>query len=168
MSSCSDTASDNWVKIRTILDDVIKTFIPAIKSSNWKSKESWHHPMGKDIRDIINKKHRLWRRYQETKDVNIYNEYKHIRNLARKETRKLAQKVQYDIAKSCKQNPKLFWQYVKSKTSSPSGIGDLVIQEDNNSRIISKDHDKAEQFSNFFASIYSIESNDQFLKKIHN
>ena len=82
----------------------------------------------------------------------------------RKETRNLAQKIQSDIAKSCKHNPKIFWQYVKSKTSSFSGIGDIAVQDGNVKRIISNDKDKVDLFSEFFSSIYSAEYNDVFIR----
>jgi len=90
------------------------------------------------------------------------NEFKHVRNLARKESRKIAQKVQSDIAQCCRHNPKKFWQYINSKTSSKSGIGDIVAQVGNSRMTLTTDLEKAEHFSKFFASVYSIEMNDHF------
>jgi len=34
--------------------------------------------------------------------------------------------IQNEIARACKDNPKHFWKYVKSKTKSKETIGDLI------------------------------------------
>ena len=54
---------DMWANIREVLDFGMKKFIPAIKNNNWKRKQSWRHPISKDIQQLISKKHRLWRHY---------------------------------------------------------------------------------------------------------
>jgi hypothetical protein len=153
-----------WNKLHDTLDIGVKSNIPVIKSSTWRRKESWRFPISNDLRQIICRKHRLWTRYQETKDSKFLNEFKHCRNLIRKETRNLTHKVQLDIAKSCKQNPKKFWQFVKSKTQSSSGIGDLRIKIGNNSVLVDDDSEKAEQFSRYFSKIYTLEPTDEFVK----
>ena len=153
-----------WDKLHDTLDIGVKSNIPVIKSSTWRRKESWHFPISNDLIGKLYVGSRLWTRYQETKDSKFLNEFKHCRNLIRKETRNLSHKVQSDIAKSCKQNPKKFWQYVKSKTQSFSGIGDLRIKIRNNAVLVDDDSEKAEQFSRYFSKIYTLESTDEFVK----
>ena len=107
-STLCDNASEIWVTLRETIDKGIKMYIPLNKNNQWRRKESWCHPIDKELRQIISRKHRLWTRYQETRDINIFNEYKRTRNLARKGTRKTTQRVQSDIAKTCKDDPKKF------------------------------------------------------------
>ena len=86
----------------------------------------------------------------ETRDVDVFNEYKRVRNLATTELRNTATKYQQDIAKACKNNPKKFWQYVKSKTAISSGISDLIVREGVGTRTVSDDLEKSELFCKFF------------------
>ena len=105
----------------------------------------------------------MWQRYIASKDVLIFNEYKRIRNLVRKESRNTIQSIQRKVANSCKTNPKCFWKYVKSKTSYTSSIGDIKVVDGNNvSQIISDDLGKAQAFSDHFSQIYTIENDASF------
>jgi len=91
----------------------IETFVPRpSRYSTWK-KDSWKCPLSKDVRLIVRKKHRMWTRYIETRDQNYLNPYKYYRNKVRSETRKLQRLEQYTVSAQCKQNPKIFWNYVK-------------------------------------------------------
>ena len=78
-----------WTLFRDAFSCGMKECIPAVKSNNWKKKESWSHPIDKDARQLISRKHRLWTRYQKTRDANIFNEYKSVRNLVRSKSRKI-------------------------------------------------------------------------------
>jgi len=51
--------------------------------------------------------------------------YKKIRSIVRNKTRQTEGFNQNEIAKACKDNPKHFWKYVKTKTKSREPIGDL-------------------------------------------
>jgi hypothetical protein len=100
----------------------------------------------------------------ETRDANVFNEYKRVRNLVRTESRNRAIKYQLEIARACKRNPKRFWQYVKSKTTTSTSISDLLIKEGAVSRIVSDDLEKSELFSKSFSSIYTVESDTPYNK----
>ena len=54
------------------------------------------------LRNKIAKKHRLWTRYIETRDQNILSKYKSMRNIVRRETRKLHRLELLAIASQCK------------------------------------------------------------------
>jgi len=133
------SVADAWIGIKEVLECGTKKFIPAVSNNNWKRKGSWRHPISKDVQQLIKRKHRIWTRYQETRNVTVFNEFKQIRNLVRKESRKIAQKVQSDIAQCCRHNPKKFWQYINSKTSSKCGIGDIVAQVGNSRMTLTTD-----------------------------
>ena len=77
-------------------------------------------------------------------------------------SRQIIQKNQKAIAVSCKINPKKFWQHVRSKTSSCSGIGDIKVVEGNSTKTICADSEKVDAFSDYFSKIYTIESDVAF------
>ena len=111
-----------------------------------KKKKSWQFPIDKSFKKLIKKKHKCLTRFQKTKDKNVLTEYKSIRNLVRKESRTITKKFQTDVAKSCKSNPKKFWQHVRSKTTSSSGIGDIKVFDSGSSRTITSDSEKTSDF----------------------
>jgi len=51
---------------------------------------------------------RLWNRYIKTRSRQTHKEYKTVRNEDRKQTRLIEIKVQCEVAKQCKSNPKKF------------------------------------------------------------
>jgi len=86
-----DTTVDQmWSKLRTILDEGIRTHIPLTKP--WKKNHKWHHPVDSEYKKMIRKKHRLWTRLRETQTVEAERAYKKQRNLVRKESWRLERK----------------------------------------------------------------------------
>jgi len=55
------------------------------------------------------------KRYVESKDPKVMAFHKKIRNSVRNKTRQADRLIQNDIARACKDNPKHFWKYVKTK-----------------------------------------------------
>ena len=112
---------------------------------------------------MIKSKHR-----SRTGDNDIEKNYKQVRNLVRKETRTRAAAKQQDLAKSVKDNPKVFWKYVNSKTKSKKGIGDLhIVDSLQNNNIVTLDQDKADVFSEYFASVFTNEPLHNLPKLMH-
>jgi hypothetical protein len=101
----------------------------------------------------------------ETKNEDHMKEYKKLRNKVRMETRKTARK-EYDlIATTSKENPKKFWNHVNSKRKAAPSIGDLKNKlADGSVEVIRDDKDKAEAFSEYFASVYTDEGLGHFDK----
>ena len=63
----------------------------------------------------------------------------------------------------CKDNPKHFWKYVKSKTKSKEPIGDLVYTHDIGDKITATtDDNKAEVLCDFFSSVFCLEKDGEF------
>ena len=63
----------------------------------------------------------------------------------------------HSIAASVKQQPKLFWSYVQSKTRTKSGICDLTYFEDNIKLSATTDKRKADVLASFFSSVFTNE-----------
>ena len=68
---------EDWISLRNIIEKAVTTYIPATSAVSWKKKSSWKNPMPSSIRKLIRKKHRLWTRFQETRDKTIEFQYKH-------------------------------------------------------------------------------------------
>jgi hypothetical protein len=144
--------SDSWKCLKSLLLSGQDLFIPHVANNKWK-KKAWHLPIKEATRNLIRQKHRCWTRFQRNHDKKYLIECKRIGNLVRKETRLIKQTNQREIAQACKTNPKKFWQYVRSKTGSASGIGDLKVVDGATTKTISSDFDKAETFSDYFEKI---------------
>ena len=144
-----------WCAFKQIMNDGIKQFIPLSKNRDWRKKPSWRYSISQTLKQNIRKKHRLWTRFQETKSREIETQYKIVRNIVRNETRKINNLKQRDIATSCKVNPKKFWQHVKSKTGTQSGIG-IIKEAASNGEVIAltDDTDKANAFVNYFSTVF--------------
>ena len=105
------------------------------------------------------KKYKLWKRYLETTDGQIYTEYRKCCNQLRGLTRKAAKLCEQKIASNSKDNPKLFFQYVNSKTKLRSSIPDLYLSDEapDKDNMTSSDNDKANIFAAFFSSVQTRE-----------
>ena len=63
----------------------------------------------------------------------------------------------------CKRNPKKFWQYVNRHTKLKTDIGDLKWHDKNGDEKIAESDDvKATILQNFFSSVYTVESDNDF------
>ena len=93
----------------------------------------------------------MWTRYQETRDRTVETQYKRITNQVRKKTREISKKIQNDVAKTCKENLKKFWQFVNSKNKTSRSIGNITVTDSSGKlRVIENDLEKAEAFPIIF------------------
>jgi len=67
---------------------------------------------------LVRRKHRLWNRWITTKNDNVFDEYKIVRNKVKRETVKIVQQEQDKISRDCESNPKRFWRYVNRKKTN--------------------------------------------------
>ena len=106
----------------------------------------------------VRKKHQLFRKWQQTKDDLDYTAYIRARNKAAKDCRQAKKRLEKTVAADCKKNPKVFWSYVKSKTTVRSGIGGMKNVDRTRT---SSDQEKAETLNSFFQSVFTCEDKDQ-------
>lgn len=159
----SRDVNECWQRFKTRLNDGIERFIPQVKSGGWKKKQTWSNPVTPEMRKNIRKKHRAWTRFQETRDIRFEKEFKHLRNLVRKESRKREEMQQRQVAQECKNNPKKFWRYVGNKTKVRGSIGDIEVEVKNGQKIMLTDDDaKAEALNEYFTSIFTVEPTGHF------
>lgn len=65
------------------------------------------------------------RKWHQTRKKEYYTEYLKANNKATKNCRKAKRGLEAKVAAEAKSNPKAFWSYVKSKTTTKSGIRNL-------------------------------------------
>ena len=108
------------IEVNCTMMDGMNRFIP--KCTRWpvNSKKNLQ-PFTADLRHLVHRKHRLWNRWITTKNVNVFDEYKIVRNKVKQETVKLVQQEQDKISRDCKSNPKRFWRYV-NRTRGQSNL----------------------------------------------
>ena len=87
-------------------------------------------PLDRKALSIKRKKYWLLHRYIESQDVQIYTEHRRCCNKLRSMTRKATKRLEKDIAKNSKSNPKKFWKYVNSKRIVKSQNPDLYLSDD--------------------------------------
>ncbi|KAL8608517.1 hypothetical protein ACOMHN_002750 [Nucella lapillus] len=139
-----------WKVIKSKIENAVQQSVP-LKSVGRARIKKW---MDRKTLESVRKKHRLFRRWQQTQEIGDYTAYLKARNKASRECRKAKRNLEATVAAEAKNNPKVFWSYVKSKTTTRSGIGDL--KKENGSKTTS-DQEKAELLNNFFHSVFTHE-----------
>jgi hypothetical protein len=144
------SVNDTWARIKEKICDAINRTTPLSGSGGRKGK-SW---MDRGTLDSVRKKHKLFRRWQETRDGQDYMNYIKERNKARKACRKAQRNLENKVASEAKTNPRAFWQYVKTKTQARSGVADLKKKDGTKTKT---DEEKAELLNEFFQSVFTTE-----------
>ena len=71
-------------------------------------------------------------------------------------TKKSKKKIERDIIKDAKTNPKRFWQYINKTTSIGQEVPHLVYEDnEGNEKNTTKDNEKAEVLADFFSSVFT-------------
>jgi len=142
-----------------IVEKEVDTCIPSYKfrlGSNLRKI-----PVNAEFRRLNRRKRRLWTRYMESKDRTKYLEYCKFRNKVRALSRKNQREFERLIASKVRDEPKLFWNYAKSKLKTTERIPDLY-SPDGAKVLVTNDVDKANVLSDFFASVFTQEPNTEF------
>jgi len=78
----------------------------------------------------------------ETRDVAVYKKYKSARNAVTREIRKIIRFEQHEVASHCQRNPKKFWNFIYSKHTTNSAVGDLVTCDMDGNTVIASENEK--------------------------
>ena len=149
------TTEECWTVITNHLNEAKRRYIPRLTNTGKepvRKKPLW---LDNTAMKKVKKKHAAWRRYMQTREGQDYNDYCRARNQVKQATKHAMKDYESKIAKEAKTNPSGFFKYIRSKTSTRSGIGDLVTE--GNTAV--SDKDKAETLNKFFASVFTREDN---------
>jgi len=117
------SVDEMWHLLKNKLLNGIDKYIPM--TCNRPPKRHAVQPFSNDIKQLRNRKHRLWTRYMETRELAVLTEYKRVRNIVKSEARKINKFKQESIAKLTKTSPKHFWKYIKTKTNMSINVREL-------------------------------------------
>ena len=153
---CPDDVNKQWDIFSNIFSTAEKECVPRklIKSG----KRSFSIPLDRKNLALKKKKYKLWQRFLNTRDGELYTEYRRCSNKLRSLTRKATMICEKDMAANSKGNPKLIHQYLNSKTKIKSSIPDLYLDDDMDEENMARDDlTKANIFANFFSSVQTKE-----------
>ncbi|XP_060064039.1 uncharacterized protein LOC132544460 [Ylistrum balloti] len=140
----TDTVDENWQRFKKTLKEIEEEFVPTkIITIGRNNRHSF--PANQETLDAIRKKHSLSRKVTGSKDQELRKEYNRIRNKVKKLTRKARKEYEMNIAAKAKTDPKVIWNYIKSKSTIKSDIGDLYSDPEDNKSV--KITTKAKQIS---------------------
>ena len=145
-----------WQLFMAEINEVKRRYVP--EKSTTGDRKKW---LDGGTLSAVRKKHKMYRRWIETRDGQHYQEYAKARNKAARECRKAKIRLEKTVAEQAKRNPKSFWSYVKAKTSTRSGIGDLKRDD---GTIASTDKEKAQVLNDFFQSVFTEEPDGELPK----
>lgn len=143
-----------WNTLKDKIQAATDIFVPKVKQKG-KRRKKW---LDKGTLASVRKKHKLYRRWLQTKDGQDYLEYCKARNKAKRDCRKAKKRLEKEVAKDSKRNPKKFWSYTKDKTKTKSGVADLKKPDGSKT---TTDQEKADLLNSFFESVFTVEGDNE-------
>ena len=147
-----DCSTDiSWENFISILNSVIDKFVPK-RSHTYSYKKPW---MNSVTAETIDKKRRAWIKLRNCSSDNNISAYKQSRNDATNVIRTAKFEYEKNICSKVKDEPKLFWSYVKSKCKTRDKVCDLMKAD---GTLTNSGKDKAEVLNDFFVSVFTKEN----------
>ena len=102
----------------------------------------------------IKNKHHRWMKYKYCKSDINFQQYKAARNKVSSELRKAKYLYEKDIALKIKDNNKLFWSYVCSKSKIKMSVSKL---DRGNGELTKNDQETSDVLNDYFANVFRVE-----------
>jgi hypothetical protein len=145
-----------WEEIDEKIKEMEMKYIPS--KNIYVNQRKREFPLPYNVVKKIRKKHTLWKRFMETRDGKVHQEYCRTRNKVKNLINKIRREHERSISRQVKTNPKRFWQYIKSKSNTKEQISELYSNpQDPTSHTVEDDHQKADVLNNFFSSVFTNE-----------
>ena len=137
--------------IRDKIEEGIKTFIPKTNFSNKKGKKS---NFKGELKKSVKKKYKLYKRWLESDNSWVYQNYVKERNLTSKLLKKAKKEHEQKIASKSKENPKVFWNFINQKRKCKENIPALKGRD---GVTYTDDYNKTCILNEFFSSVFTVE-----------
>ena len=147
----NQTTNEMWQSFTAIIKKRVVAFIPINTRKEDSFKPVW---LTKKIIKMSKLKLKKWKHFNHTKTPAAYREYKSVQNSVSKTVRAAKRKIESNLAKNIKSDPKLFYKYVKQKTRSKHEIGVLKNSE---GKATESDEEIVELLNNRFSSMFTQE-----------
>ena len=131
-----------WENFLVTINSAIDKHVPKVKLSKKCKKKPW---LNRDSIVAIQKKKSAWKKYIHCKTDTNFQRYAEFRNKATRACRLARKMFETEIACNIKTDSKSFWNYVRSKSKTRTGIGDLESES-----LLTTDRQKAELLNSFF------------------
>ena len=144
---------------RDTLADVINQGILQFVPIRVKKCFGPHRPLwwNGNIQRVRKRRIKWWNRYKESHLNHDFQKYKNAEREASRLIRNAKRKLEKKIANNIKVDTKYFWKYARSLTKVKSTIGPLT---DSKGDVITDDQKTADEFNNFFSSVFTKETTD--------
>ena len=147
----SDDIDKMWATFEDLVNEAMNLYIPKshthiIKKHSFKAPPTLLHKL--HLKRVAFKN---FKRFPSNYNKNVYAKY---RNQVKWECKKAKCEKEKGIAKECKNNPKLFYQYVNSKLKPKEKVSSLLKDDGSLSE---GDQEKCEILNNFFGSVFTQE-----------
>ncbi|CAC5382135.1 unnamed protein product [Mytilus coruscus] len=148
---------NNWRALLSIIQDMDKKYIPT-KERKQIGRGKNNFPMNKNTIDKIKRKNILSKKITQNNDPEVRKEYNKIRNQVKSRVNKLKREYEKNLPEKATENPKAIWSYIKSKTKTKEGIGDLHIDPEDTKTDKTEDNStKAKILVDYFSSVFTNE-----------
>ena len=140
-----NTVDTSWYNLKGMLLEMRDKYVPKMTDSQWKSDGNF--PIGHELQQTIKEKSRLHRKW--IKSLGSENEkperqrYIRVRNKVNREIRQHKREYEGNICNQAKDNPKRFWQHIRSNLKTKSGIHPPLKSPTDKNSIKFEDSDKA-------------------------
>ena len=140
-----------WESIKKRIMSATQKHIPSYQTTEDNLWKKGKIPLKPETRKQIRKKHRLWQRAYETRQEEKTKKWKEQRNKVNKLIKEAEEKLEIDIAKDCKINPKKLWKYVKSQTKVKPSMSPL--HNRTTGKLTANEKEQADVLAQQFASV---------------
>ena len=145
------SVEEAWDRFADKLSIVIKENVPVRKSSTRNFNTPW---MDQDTLKAVKTKRKLWKRYKYCRNPQNKDLYDEAKQIASEKVRLAKRKYEKSIAVNSKEDTKLFWKFVQSKTKVKESIKCI---KDSDGEVYSDNRKIAEELNNFFKSVFTKE-----------
>ena len=147
-------ADELWPSFADILLELSKENIPESRPRPECFDTPW---MNKDTLRAVRKKKKkkkLWKIHKYCRNPGSGEKYINARNLAADSVKKAKFSYEKNITLKSKEDSKMFWRFVKSRTKVNDKLKCLVNKK---GEIVTQDQDKAELLNSFYCSVFTRE-----------
>ena len=137
-----------WASIKKSLETAISLHVPTMKTRR-TDEPKW---LDAEMRKKIKSKRSAWSEWKRTGRMSDKMEYGKEERECKRMIRNKKNAYERNVAKNRDSNPKMYFAYVNSGKKNRSRIGPL---KNDNGDFIVKPKEQAEEFSRFFASVFT-------------
>lgn len=142
---------DYWDRFADELSMSCAENIPVRKPKHKNYDTPW---MNEDTLSAVQNKRKMWKKYKYCKNEINKQRYEQAKTYSNMKVREAQEKYEKDIVTKVKDDPKVFWRYVQSKTKVKENIQCII---DENGELYTDNENKAELLNKFFHSVFTHE-----------